>query len=201
MSMCTALRIVFLGLATGIPGYGVAQNGALTPLNAAEIRSVERALDRSLLPKGATDVHLVTSQTFHVQSAGYTELTLVPIRYTISEPGLVEGIDREHDQCGLYLIEPSSTTRFEKMVEGDEAGPIQCSGIEGVGLARGQGPHAQVILIFNAHTVRRSRSAPYLVSWSENDKHYVVEALTPPAGVPVSDSLTIAQVRKWMESR
>jgi hypothetical protein len=199
--MCTALRIVFLGLATGMPSYGVAQNDTLTPLKAAEIRSIERALDRALLPTGATDVHVVTSQTFHLQHAGHTELTLIPVRFAIAEPGLVEGIDLEHDRCGLYLIEPSSTTRFEKMAEGYEAGPIQCSGIEGVGVARGHGPHAQVILLFNAHTVRRSWSAPYLVTWSENDKHYVVEALTPPAGISAADNLTIAQVRKWVESR
>jgi hypothetical protein len=154
-----------------------------------------------MLPDGATKIQIVDKQSFRALSAGHTELTLVPVRYTISESGLVEGIDREHDQCGIYLIEPSSKAHFEKTVEGDEGGPIQCSGIEGVGLARGHGPHAQVILLFNAHTVRRSWSAPYLVSWSESDKHYVVEALTRPAGASATGNLTIAQVRKWVESR
>lgn len=199
--MCTArsrARAVFLYLAAGISGYAVAQNAALTPLNPAEIRSLESALDKTLLPKGATDVR-IDKQAFHVQSASHIELTLIPINFIIAEPGLVEGIDRTSDECGLYLIEPSGKTRLEMVSENN--GPVQCTGVKGIGLAHGQGPHAQIILLFNAHTVRRSWSAPYLISWSENDRRYVMETLAPPDRATETGNLTIAQVRKWVKSR
>jgi hypothetical protein len=178
-----------------------AQNFTLKPLSPAEIQSVSASLDKTLLPDGAGKVQVAGKQSFHVQIAGRTDVTLIPVRFSISEPGLVQGINRDTNECGLYLVDASGKSRFDKVADSDTDGLIQCSGVDGVGLAHSPGAHPQVIFIFSAYTVHRSWSDPYLVSWSDNDGRYVIAALSAPAGTAPTDKLTIAEARKWVDRR
>jgi len=178
-----------------------AQNVTLKPLSPAEIQAVNAGFDKTLLPDGAGNIQAAGRQSFHVQIAGRTEVSVIPIRFSISEEGLVQGISRVTNECGVYLVDASGKGRFDRVADSDNAGLIQCGGVEGVGLAHRPGPHPQVILIFGAYTVHRSWSDPYLVSWSDSDGRYVVEELSAPAGASVTDKLTIAQVRSWVDRR
>jgi hypothetical protein len=176
-----------------------AQNFLLKPLSLAEVRSFNGSLDKTVLPDGAGNMRVAGGHAVRVQIAGRTDVTVIPVQFSISEPGLVEGISRDTNQCGLYLIDASGKARFERVAESENAGLIQCCGVTGVGLAHSPDSHAQVLVIFSVHTIHRTWSDPYLVAWSDNEGRYVAEALSAPACAVPTDKLTIAQLRKWID--
>ena len=177
-----------------------AQRYALKPLSGQETRSAQAGLDMSLLPEGAKGLQLARGQVFRVDAAGRTEVTVLPVRFYTAAPGLVQGIDRRSDLCGVFLSGAGAKARFEPLADNDTDGSVQCGGVEGVGLARGTGTHPEVLLLFRVHTMHRSWSDPYAVQWSSNDGRYVLEHLAAPAGVRAGDKLTIAELRCWVSA-
>lgn len=187
------LRVCCLLIATAAG----AQQFRLKPLSPTELSSAPAAIDKTLLPDGAKHVQVASRQSFQVQQARRTELTILPVHFSTSEAGLVPGIERINQQCGLYLRNPSGKSRYTAIGPQDTA--IQCDGIEAVGLARDQAAHAQILLIYTLHTVHRSWSDPYLVSWNQNENRYSIEAMTPPASATQTPKLTISQLKHWLD--
>ncbi|GAA3770917.1 hypothetical protein GCM10022270_34510 [Terriglobus aquaticus] len=179
---------------------GVAQRFVLKPLPVPEARGVLARLDTSLLPDGAKGLQFVRGQVFRVETTGKPEVSVLPVQFYTAEPGLVQGIDRRTDLCGLLLVDAAGKTRFEPLADNGTDGAVQCSGVQGVGLARPTGDHPEVLMLFRVHTVHRSWSDPYAVTWSGNDGRYVMEHLSLPAGMATSDTLTIPQLRRWVNA-
>ncbi len=196
-SKAGALLSLLLGLGAACAG---AQIYSLRPLGRADAQTAQAGLDTGLLPDGAKHLQVVRGQSFRVQAADRTEVTLLPVQFVTAEPGLAPGMDRETDLCGIYLIDAAGTARFAPLADNGTEGAVQCGGVEAVGMARGTGAHPQVLLLFRVHTVHRSWSDPYAVSWSDGDGRYVFEHLSAPAGVRPTETLTIARLRQWVNA-
>lgn len=200
MQRSRAVAAVCCLAATVAVAMGAVQRFVLKPVAVQEARSVLARMDASLLPEGAKGVQFARGQVFRVEADGRAEVTVLPVQFYTAHPGLVQGIDRRTDLCGVLLQDATGKPRFEPLADNDTDGSVQCSGVEGVGLARATGEHPEVLLLFRVHTVHRSWSDPYAVTWSANDRRYDLEHLSAPAAMQAMDTLTIPQLRRWVNA-
>jgi hypothetical protein len=200
MRRSRTVAVVCCLTATAAAAVAAVQRFVLKPVAVQEARGVLARMDTSVLPEGAKGVQFARGQVFRVEADGRAEVTVLPVQFYTAHPGLVQGIDRRTDLCGVLLADAAGKPRFEPLADNDTDGAVQCSGVQGVGLARATGEHPEVLLVFRVHTVHRSWSDPYAVTWSGNDGRYVMEHLSLPAGMASTDTLTIPQLRRWVNA-
>ena len=103
----------------------------LLPLSPEERTALNKRLDPALMPAGAGEPQVDIKQVFNLVSSEITELTVVPVVFTLCTPNTgVQGFT-----CGAYLLPAHGPAYF---LDGSpkDSPPVQCWKILAVRLAR-----------------------------------------------------------------
>lgn len=157
--------LVLLALATvicGPPASGAPQDavlgGTLRSLRQADARALEPKFDQSLLPAHSRAMQLQTDQAFRIQSAGLSEMLLLPVHFAHGEVSQLDA-DRslvERDRCGVFLFATGVPQQFIfTITDGDDLAVDQCSRLLAVRRLRGTGARPVLRLTYRTFSPPR----------------------------------------------
>jgi hypothetical protein len=189
--------LVMMGCVVALPS--AAQSLSRVPPK--KVKQISASLDKSLLPKGASNFEVEQGQV--VAAPG---ITFVPVRFQADNKtessSIIEGQAPQKIYCGLYQIADGAPGKFLLVFGIGQSEVEGCGGLKAIGAAAPHATHGDLILIYNAFTPNTRLSEPVILSWDETQKQYVVnDDLTQFVGEGGDTGYTILNIRNRLAPR
>jgi len=138
-----------------------------------KVKQISASLDKSLLPKGASNFEVEQNQV--VAASG---ITFVPVRFQADNKSesssIVEGQAPQKIYCGLYQLANGAPAKFLLSLGTGQTEVMQCGRLKAIGAVTPHATHGDLILIYDAFTPNANLSEPLILSWDETQKQYVI---------------------------
>jgi hypothetical protein len=174
--------------------HSAAQNLSRVPPE--KVKQISASLDKSLLPKGANNFEVERNQV--VAAPG---ITFVPVRYQASykiEGEVMDGPPPTKFFCGLYQLADGASAKFLVVFGVGKTELEGCDGLKAIGAVTPHASHGDLILIYDAYTLREDFPASVILSWNEAQKQYLVnDYLTDYVGNS-TNGFTILNIRSLL---
>jgi hypothetical protein len=191
LTISLSLILTFFSAANG----GVTQT--LHNLTAEQAARVEKQVDRSLLPTGATHLQFQRDQAMSI--TGVPPLVFMPVRYQVSNSG---GGTAPTFQCGAFFVPDDGAAVFVATFGIDWTEAESCVGLSAMGAVsstRGSRPQPDarpgLILIYEASTGQETFPEPVLLTWDAKTARYHPDAEQSQWLGQQKDGHTVAEVR------
>lgn len=173
----------------------------LNRVPSAQLEKVIASLDKHLLPEGAKSLEVERDQV--VAAPG---VTFLPVRFEAEDKNATLVVPGEPSRtkfyCGLYQIKEGVSAKFILTFGAGQTEAEECTGLKAIGAAAPHATHGNLILIYNASTLREELPEPVILSWQDSPKKYVVnDELTSYVGTNSRKSYTIFNIRSVLQSR
>jgi hypothetical protein len=161
-----------------------------------KVKQISASLDKSLLPKGASDFEV--EQTQVVAAPG---ITFVPVRFDAEYKISDEVMANPHATkffCGLYQLTDGAPAKFLLVFGAGNTELEECTGLKAIGAVTPHASHGDLILIYDAYADREDFPAAVILSWDEAQKQYVInDDLTDYVG-DSTNGFTILNIRSLL---
>jgi hypothetical protein len=145
---------------------------SLTRVPPEKVKKISASLDKSLLPKGASDFEVERNQV--VAAPG---ITLVPVHFQAEDMSkdapMMDGSPPMKSYCGLYQLVDGAPAKF-LVSKVDENELVVCDELKAIGALAPHATHGDLILIYSAHSPNTNLSEPMILSWDDAQKQYVI---------------------------
>jgi hypothetical protein len=176
-----------------------AQN--LGPVAPEKVEKISASLDKSLLPRGASNFAVERRQV--VAAPG---ITFVPVRFDAADKSddspIMEGSPRTKFYCGLYQLADGAPAKFLVVFGVGHTELEECTGLKAIGAVTPHASHGDLILVYDAYANREDFPEPVILSWDDAQKQYAVnDELTEFVSTNSKKSYTVFNIRSLLASR